>query len=234
MTVTWKIAITVYTLLTTVFQGFDVVSLFRSLVLIFFCSLAIPAHGGMNKWVDEEGVTHYGDRVPAKYLNQRRSVLNAQGVTVKEVKSTDQMRAEEVEKQKSLSVMKEKMIVDRKKALRDRVLLETFTTERDILISRDARVDAINSHIQLTETIIKDHERKLEELKKRIALLEKSGKNVPENMRKEIVSVSRQLETNYQYVENKTAERADIMASFDEDIKRFRDLKAAQKAAHKQ
>jgi len=53
-------------------------------------------------------------------------------------------------------------------------------------------------------------------------------------MRKEIISVSRQLETNYQYVENKTAERQNIMAGFDEDIKRFRDLKAAQKAAHKQ
>ena len=226
-------AITVYTLLITVFQGFNVVSLFRSIAVVFFCSWAISAHAGMNKWVDEEGVTHYGDQVPAKYLKQRRSVLNAQGVVVKEVKSTDQQRMEEAEKQKKLSVMKEKMIVERKKALRDRVLLETFTTERDILISRDARVDAINSHIQLTETIIKDHERKLEELRNRIASLEKTGKNIPENMRKEIVSVSRQLETNYQYVENKTAERSGIMANFDEDIKRFRDLKAAQKAARK-
>jgi len=187
----------------------------------------------MNKWVDDEGVTHYGDRVPAKYLKQKRSVLNEQGVTIREVKSVDQMKAEEIEKQKNLSVMKEKMIVDRKKMLRDRVLLETFTTERDILISRDARVDAINSHIQLTETIIKDHERKLEELKNRIATLEKTKKDVPENMRKELVSVSRQLETNYQYVENKTVEREGIMANFDEDIKRFRDLKAAQKAAQK-
>lgn len=208
-------------------------SLFRFLVVVFFCSLAVPVHAGLNKWVDDEGVTHYGDRVPAKYLKNQRSVLNKQGVTVRQVKSTDQMQAEETEKQKNLSVIKEKMIVERRKALRDRVLLETFTTERDILISRDARVDAINSHIQLTETIIKDHERKLAELKKRIASLEKAGKDIPENMRKEIVSVGRQLETNYQYVETKTAERQGIMANFDEDIKRFRDLKAAQKAAHK-
>ena len=209
-------------------------SFLRLITVVFFCAFALSVHAGVNKWVDDEGVTHYGDRVPAKYLNQRRSVLNKQGVTVRQVKSVDQQQAEETEKQKRQSIVKEKMIVERKKELRDRVLLDTFTTERDILISRDARVDAINSHIQLTETIIKDHERKLAELKKRIESLEKTGKNVPENMRKEIISVSRQLETNYQYVENKTAERADIMASFDEDIKRFRDLKAAQKAAHKQ
>ena len=156
---TGKIAITVYTLLITVIQGFDVSSLFRSLVVAFFCVLAAPVQAGLNKWVDDEGVTHYGDRVPAKYLKQKRSVLNEQGVTVRQVKSVDQLQAEQTEKQKKQSVMKEKMIVERKKALRDRVLLETFTTERDILISRDARVDAINSHIQLTETIIKDHER---------------------------------------------------------------------------
>lgn len=191
--------------------------------------MSLTAHGALNKWVDEEGVTHYGDRVPAKYLKQKRAVLNEQGVVVRKLKSVDQLEAEEAEKQKLQSANKEKMIAERKKALRDRVLLETFTTERDILISRDARVDSINSHIQLTETIIKDHERKLAELKKRIAALEKSGKQVPENMRKEVVSVSRQLETNYQYVENKTSERQGIMASFDEDIKRFRELKAANK-----
>ena len=230
---TWKIVITVYTLLIIVFQGFDVSSFLRLITVVFFCASALSAHAGVNKWVDDEGVTHYGDRVPAKYLKQRRSVLNEQGVTVRQVKSVDQQQAEETEKQKSQSLVKEKMIVERKKQLRDRVLLDTFTTERDILISRDARVDAINSHIQLTETIIKDHERKLAELKKRIESLEKTGKDVPENMRKEIISVSRQLETNYQYVENKTAERQNIMAGFDEDIKRFRDLKAAQKAAHK-
>lgn len=191
--------------------------------------LSLSAHGALNKWVDEEGVTHYGDRVPAKYLKQQRSILNEQGITVKKHKSVEELEAEAAAKQKMQSINKEKMIAERKKALRDRVLLETFTTERDILISRDARIDAINSHIQLTETIIKDHERKLADLKKRIESLEKSGKDVPENMRKEVVSVSRQLETNYQYVENKTTERQAIIADFDEDIKRFRELKAPQK-----
>ena len=191
--------------------------------------MTLSAHAALHKWVDEDGVTHYGDRVPAKYLQQQRSVLNEQGITVKKLKSVEELEAEEAEKQKLQADTKEKMIAERKKALRDRVLLETFTTERDILISRDARVDAINSHIQLTETIIKDHERKLAELKKRIDSLEKAGKEVPENMRKEVVSVSRQLETNYQYVENKTTERQGIMADFDEDIKRFRELKSDQK-----
>jgi len=202
--------------------------IFRSLIIVFLSFLGFAAHGGLHKWVDEDGVTHYGDRVPAKYLKEKHSVLNEQGITVQRIRSVEELEAEQTEKQKKLAIDKEKMLVERKKALRDRVLLETFTTERDILISRDARIDAINSHIQLTETIIKDHERKLAELKKRIDSLEKSGKDVPENMHKEVISVSRQLETNYQYVENKTTERQGIMADFDEDIKRFRELKAEQ------
>ncbi|MDH5766013.1 MAG: DUF4124 domain-containing protein [Gammaproteobacteria bacterium] len=205
--------------------------MFLSRLLIFgaICFTSLSAHAGMNKWVDENGVTHYGDRVPAKYMNQQRSELNDQGMVVKKHKSGEELKAEKAARDKLSAAKKEQLIEERKKNLRDRVLLETFTTERDILISRDARIDAINSHIQLTETIIKDHERKLTDLKKRIESLEKSGKTVPENMHKEVVSVSRQLETNYLYVENKSKERQGIMASFDEDIKRFRELKSAQK-----
>jgi len=104
-----------------VFQGFDVSSFLRLITVVFFCAFALSVQAGVNKWVDDEGVTHYGDRVPAKYLNQRRSVLNKQGVTVRQVKSVDQQQAEETEKQKRQSIVKEKMIVERKKELRDRV-----------------------------------------------------------------------------------------------------------------
>ena len=32
------------------------------------------------KWVDEKGVTHYGDSVPAQYSQREQTLLNAQGV----------------------------------------------------------------------------------------------------------------------------------------------------------
>ncbi|MCW8955862.1 MAG: DUF4124 domain-containing protein [Gammaproteobacteria bacterium] len=194
--------------------------------------MAAPCHAGLHKWVDDQGQVHYGDRVPPKYLRQQRSELNDQGVVIKKVeqgKSDEQLAREKKEREENAEANKQKLIEQRRKALRDRVLLESYTTERDILIQRDARVDAVNSQITLTESIIKDHEKKLADVKQRIQAIEKSGREVPENLHKEIIAVGRQLETHYQYVENKNNERQQIIDKFNDDIERFGELMEARK-----
>jgi hypothetical protein len=189
--------------------------------------IVVPVQAELNRWVDEEGNVHYGDSVPSQYLGKGRAVLSPQGVVIEEVKP---MKSEEelTEEARLLNIKKQAMIEQKKKDLRDRVLLDTFTTERDILMERDARVDAIDSQINLTETIIKDHEKKVKQLKTHIESIEKSGREVPQNTLKELEGVSKQLETHYQYVEVKSQEREKILHSFDEDIRRFRELKQSR------
>ena len=34
------------------------------------------------RWVDEQGVVHYGDNIPPQYASQDRTILNAQGIEV--------------------------------------------------------------------------------------------------------------------------------------------------------
>ena len=48
------------------------------------------------RWVDEDGVTHYGDRVPPEHSDKELHVLNDQGVTVARVqgKQTEEEIAE--------------------------------------------------------------------------------------------------------------------------------------------
>src|SRR5690606_31400143 len=69
-------------------------SLTAKLVLL---ALAVPTVGSAQlfKWTDENGVVHYGDRIPPQYANQDRSVLNNQGIIVDQHKvETDAQRAE--------------------------------------------------------------------------------------------------------------------------------------------
>lgn len=203
-------------------------------IVIFsvFLLMSVPVQAGLNKWVDENGQVHYGDRVPPKYMHQQREVLNEQGVVVKKVekgKSEEQLERERKEREANADSNKQKMIEQRTKALRDRVLLDSYTTERDLLIQRDARVDAVDSQISLTESIIKDQEKKLADVKQRIQDIEQSGREVPENLHKDVIAVGRQLETHYQYVENKTNERQQIIDKFDDDIERFNELMEAKK-----
>ena len=206
--------------------------LYKILVVLPLFTVIFPAAAGLHKWVDEKGQVHYGDRVPAKYMKQKRQTLNEQGIVVKkhDAKKTD----EEREKEKALRDQraveeKQKLIARKKAALRDRVLLETFTTENDLIYARDARLEAVDTQILLTETIIRDQEKKLEKLKKRIDAIEKSGRKVPENLPKEQASVSKQLATHHSYVKSKNEEKRQIIEKFVDDIKRFRELMEEKK-----
>src|SRR5271169_937278 len=50
------------------------------------------------RWVDEQGVVHYGDHVPPEYTGKDRTILNGRGVEVGHLdaqKSAEQIAADE-------------------------------------------------------------------------------------------------------------------------------------------
>jgi len=195
----------------------------------FIACLLIPAcvQAGLHKWHDEKGQVHYGDRVPAEYLRKEHSELSEQGITVKTSEAM-KTEAELNEQQKKLKVeaaqKTQRIIAERKKMLRDRVLLDTFTTPVDLIIARDARIEALDSQIALAQTLIKNDELKFQKVIERITSLEKAGRKPPENLLKQMTLVGRQIETNYEYVADKKKERVEILKTFDQDAKRFNEL----------
>jgi len=196
--------------------------------------LAPNAHAAMKKWVDEFGQVHYGEHVPFQYLRGEHSEINEQGITIhrsKKMKTEEEYNAEALQRRIQIIADKKRQLEERRAALRDRVLIDTFTTEKDLMIARDARLDSVDSQISLAKTLIKNDEKKLNDVKIRIKEIEKSGRKAPDNLYKEVSSVSKQLETNRSFTEDKKNERAYIIESFDADVKRFRVLMKAKKAA---
>src|SRR5687767_9355934 len=61
------------------------------------------------KWVDEKGVTHYGDSVPSEYSQREQRILNSQGleVTKRQAEMTPKEAAEYAAKQKEESRRKQ-------------------------------------------------------------------------------------------------------------------------------
>ena len=138
---------------------------------------------------------------------------------------TEAELAREAELQKHKQAEERKRLIEvRKQALRDRVLTDTFSTENDLLIARDARVEAVDSQISLTETLIEHDQQRLSDVESRIQSIEASGREAPENLHKEVISLTRQLENNTRFIEDRRNERQKIRDSFDADIKRFREL----------
>ena len=81
-----------------------------ALAVFLFLPMVVGAQGRSSyTWVDDEGVRHYGDKIPAEYADKEKSVINEHGVVVDVIegkKSEEQLAAErkaaELEMQKEL------------------------------------------------------------------------------------------------------------------------------------
>lgn len=193
------------------------------LILLLSCSL--PVQAKLYKWVDEEGNIHFGDKVPARYLVKEHEELNTQGLTVK---THDAAETEEeiAEKRRKERVQRELEKKAKEQEKRDRVLLDTYTTERDLIAARDARLDAVASQMQLSESIIADAERKLASTEKRITRIKVSGRTIPQNISDKMEREEKQLATHKEIAQGHLDRQQKITVQFGEYLTRFRELKA--------
>src|SRR5271154_1614984 len=68
----------------------------------FAASTPSPSNGRkVYSWVDEQGITHYGDQIPPEYAAQEHRVFNGQGIEVEHTeaqKTPDQLAEEDSRK----------------------------------------------------------------------------------------------------------------------------------------
>jgi len=125
-----------------------------SICCVFNASLyAASGQRGLYRWVDDQGVVHYGDHVPAKYAKKERQILNRQAVVVnvlKAQKTQEQLAKEAVERERVAELRR----LATEKAHRDRILLATYATPQDIdqALTQaqqqiDGRINVININI---------------------------------------------------------------------------------------
>jgi hypothetical protein len=176
------------------------------------------------KWVDEAGNVHYGDRVPPRYANKERREINEQGRTVKiyAAPKTAEEKAEARHLAKLEAAEKERSI---KRAIHDRSLLATYSSEDDMLMARDGKIDNVNALIQLTSRRIENSRKRLLKLETEAAEFERSGKPVPKTLQNQITTAREQIKENEAFVVSKEQEKQSITDQFSADISRFRELK---------
>ena len=198
------------------------------LCLVLLMISVSPVQAKTYKWVDENGQTHFGDKIPEQYLIKEHKELNDQGLTTKKVDAMPtEEELQEMQRQATLKKEEERKAKESKK--RDRVLIDTYTTERDLIIARDARLDAVGSQLQLSESIIKDAERKLEQTKSQIAAIKAQSKKVPKNISDKKAKNESQLATYKKVAKGHHERKQAIMVQFEGYIERFRELKQESK-----
>lgn len=186
------------------------------------------AHAGIKCWTNKDGVRECGNVVPPEYAQRGHKEVSDQGITTRELaraKSAEEVEAERMAAVQAELDAKEAERLGRLEASRDRVLLDTFTTEGDLLITRDAKLGAIDNRINHAVQVIARLELSLEEMQGEAAALERGGKKVPDELRESIFRLERQIEDSREQIDLRHTEKAELAARFDADLLRYRELK---------
>ncbi|MGH8520733.1 MAG: hypothetical protein ACREUD_02570 [Gammaproteobacteria bacterium] len=198
-------------------------NLYQLLALVLVSSISVEANAGIKCWTNKEGVRECGNAVPAEYAQQGHTRFNAQGVAVghkKRAKSQVEFAEEE-------RIKKQKAEEDRKRQeaeKADRVLLDTFSSEDDLVFAREGKVSAIEAQIQLTESHIEKIQANLDRMIAIAADLERRGQKPSEQAMADIEKVRAQVAENRSFIETKRKEQESVRQQYATDIERFRKL----------
>lgn len=177
------------------------------------------------KWVDAEGVTHYGDQIPPEYASKEQHILNSAGYEINHIeaqKTPDQMAADE-----------QKRLAAEQSRLRDKNLLSTFASVQEIERLRDQRVQLVADQIKVTNSFLDTLTGKMKKMRadsQRYKPYNSDPKAppMPDQMAEDLVRLTTDMRTQQQNLQQKRAEEASMGIQFESDIDRFKELKHIQ------
>ena len=196
---------------------------------ILVASSSVTAEGlRAYRWVDDAGVTHYGDRVPPEHAGSELSVLNEQGIKVDTVEGTK--TPEELAKEGRDRELRAGQIKKRDEALlRDRVLLSTYLSVEEIEALRDRRMELVDGQMRIIQIYLDNLREKLIKLEKESQRFspyssDPNARPIDEKLAREL---SDTLDSIMLYEKNLAKTRAEqdmLVSKFAADITRFEDL----------
>lgn len=200
-------------------------TLIATLILGAICTDATGQQ--IRRWVDDEGVVHFGEFVPPEFADKDREVLNSQGVVVGFEKG--EMSEDERAHMERLAREEERQQLDAEAgARRDRILLDTYLTVEDIEDLRDRRIELMESQIKVTEQYLSNLHKRLGGLQReaqRHAEREGSENDVPPDLALDISRTQASIALYEDNLRRARSQKEELSAAFADDISRFIELK---------
>lgn len=196
--------------------------LIRYAALAAAFALPLAAEAQMFRCTGKDGKKYYGQTVPPQCAGQPLEQLNKQGSVVRRIEGqlTDEQRAA---KDAEAKKKRDESEAAKEESRRNRALLATYTSERDI---EDARGRALKDN----QLAVKDVEARIGKINQRQAALQKDmefyqGKNKPPaKLLEDIKNAEIDLAAQQNLLNAKKKEVDTINAKYDDDKKRYLEL----------
>jgi hypothetical protein len=200
-----------------------------SIALLWLCAGAGAAWADTQtyKWVDDQGVVHYGDSIPPQYSGKESTILNKAGVPIGHnaaAKSAAELAADAAA-QEQLARQKQ----------HDTFLLGTYTSVKDIEQLRDERLLQIKGQRVAAEQYVASLGERLSALQTRAQNFKPystrpDAHRMPDDLAEQMVHTLNDIRAQKAALSTSQEEEAKTEAQFQSDIDRYKELRAAQAA----
>lgn len=140
------------------------ISINIKLLFIIGLIVGVCAQAQTFKWVDEKGVTHYGDSIPPEYKDRGNVELSKRGIPVKKTApapTAEQRQALEEEERKQKEAQHKAAEQKRK----DIALMNTYTSEQEIDVTRNRNIRQVEIRIKSAQERIADLQARINQQK---------------------------------------------------------------------
>lgn len=163
------------------------------------------------------------DYVPAEYVHLGYDILNHQGMVIGHVDRAP--TAEELARKKAAEAARQarKDAIEQQKQA-DMNLLRLYAAPEDVERARQRKADEVDSYIQLQRRRIADLQAKLEKSQGQAANIERRGRDVPADMRLEIVELQNAIRDSEKNIDDRQQEIITATREFADQYERVRIL----------
>ena len=178
------------------------------------------------RWVDKNGQVHYGDSVPPEYAEQDRDILNRQGVPVGREEGL--ITPEEAAAKAAADKIERD---EKKRRLRDRVLLQTYQSVKELEVLRDTRLELVDAQLTIQEQSLANlraQRAQIERMAARYAPINGSADALPlpEELALDLERSANDIDTQQANLVKRRDDRESIRLNFEADIARYKELRA--------
>lgn len=194
-----------------------------SILLLPLASMSAE-HQRLYRWVDGEGIVHYGDYVPAEYADAEKQVLNMRGVTVDVMRG--KRTADEIAEENRIAELRRQEDLQRRA---DEALLATYLSVDEILMHRDRRIELFQAQSRVTELYLRNMMRRMAALREEASNYrpyseDPEAQMINPELAEDILVTKAAIKRHQANLARFREDEQNIVARFDGDINRFKSL----------
>jgi hypothetical protein len=202
-------------------------NIFSACLVLIVVVFSTTAEAKLYKWVDDKGVTHYGEVIPPEYANKSNVLLSDKGLLIKRTEEiNNKERRANVEDEAKKRIDNEAKLEQSRK---DKALQNTFSSAEEIDLARDRNLHQVESLISSIQSLQKTARENLKNYQQEAAERKRAGRKLPVSLQADITESENKL-AKLQLDLVKAQEKAvTVKSNYEADKMRFRELSGSAK-----